>query len=41
MNDYPAEFCLEQEMVQIKVEKIKTYILYSVTFFLKILPFVR
>jgi hypothetical protein len=39
---YLAEFVLEWEMFQVKVvEKIKTHILYSVTFFPKIVPFMR
>jgi hypothetical protein len=39
---YIADFLLEWEMFQIKVvEKIKTHILCSVTFFPKIVPFMR
>ena len=37
-----AEFFVEWEMFQIKiVEKIKTHILYSVTFFPEIVPLIR
>jgi hypothetical protein len=39
---YLAEFVLEWEMFQTKfVQKIKTHILYSITFFPKIVPFMR
>jgi len=39
---YVAEFSVESEIFQTKfVEKIKTHILCSVTFFSKILPFMR
>jgi hypothetical protein len=39
---YDAEVFLEWEMFHIKiVEKIKTHIVYSVTFFLKIVPCMR
>ena len=37
-----AEFFLEPEMFHTKlVEKIKTHILHSITFFPKIVPFMR
>jgi len=39
---YLAHFFLQSEMFQTKVvEKLKTRILYSITFFSKIVPFVR
>jgi hypothetical protein len=41
-SSYLAQFFLEWEMFQTKVvEKIETYILWSITFFSKIMLFMR